>query len=131
MRLVGVDYGLKRVGIAISDGQGDFALPYAVWPADDKLLSKIKALCVEKEATAIVIGESRDLDGRPNDIMRDILLFKSALEREMSSTPVYLEPEFFTTVEAERIQGRHNMTDASAAALILKSYLARHSHGNH
>ena len=126
MRLIGIDYGRKRVGIAVSDEEGKFALPYAVWLNDVKLVSKIKALCVEKKASAVVIGESRDLGGRANEILKDIMFLKAALD-EILEMPVYLEPEFYTTAEAERIQGRNALTDASAAALILKSYLERHS----
>ena len=55
-----------------------------------------------------------------------ITLLKSVLEGELE-IPVYLEPEFYTSAEAERVQGKSALTDASAAALILKSYLERHS----
>ena len=77
-----------------------------------------------------MIGESRDLDGRGNEVLKDIMFLKGALEQELS-IQVYLEPEFYTSAEAERIQGKTEMHDASAAALILKSYLERHpTHDN-
>jgi putative holliday junction resolvase len=131
MRLIGIDYGAKRVGIAVSDEQGKFALPHQVWPNSPELVKKIKELCIEKKAEALVIGESRDLDGRPNEILKEITLLKSTLETVLS-VPVYLEPEYFTSAEAERVQGKNDMHDASAAALILKRYLEHHtSNGNH
>jgi len=131
MRLIGIDYGTKRVGVAISDEEATFALPHAVWLNDRELVNNIKALCIEKRAKALVIGESRNLDGSENAILKEIMLLKRALETELS-IPVYLEPEFYTSAEAERLQGKNSMHDASAAALILKSYLERHkSDGNH
>lgn len=130
MRLVGIDYGTKKVGIAISDDEGKFALPSGVLANDNQLLGNIKKFCEEKGAAGIVIGESRNLDGKENSIMRDVHFLAEALEGELK-LPVYLEPEFYTSAEAERIQGKNKMHDASAAALILKSYIERHSHGNY
>ncbi len=130
MRLIGIDYGRKRVGIAISDNEAKFALPHAVWQNSPNLVEDIKALCIEKAADAVVLGESRNLDGSENEVLRDIMLLKSALEAKLS-IPIYLEPEFYTSAQAARIQGKNEMHDASAAALILKSYLDRHHNGNH
>jgi putative holliday junction resolvase len=129
MRLVGIDYGTKRVGMAISDDEGNFALPSGIISNDSSLLGNIKQFCLDKGASAIVIGESRDLSGKENSIMGDIKLLKEAIERDLR-IPVYFEPEFYTSAEAERVQGKNKMHDASAAALILKSYIERHSHGN-
>lgn len=128
MRLIGIDYGRKRVGIALSDEEGKFALPYGVWANSNSLVADIKKLCLEKAVNAVVIGESRNLDGSENEVLRDIKFLKAALD-EALEIPVYLEPEFYTSAQAERIQGKNALTDASAAALILKSYLERH--GNH
>ena len=126
MRLVGIDYGAKRVGIAVSDEEGKFGLPYGVWLNTPDLVQNIKALCLEKRADAIIVGESRNLDGSENPISSSINLLKTALESELS-IPIYLHPEFYTSAEAKRIQGENKMHDASAAALILKSYIDQHS----
>ena len=128
MRLAGIDYGTKMVGVAISDDEGHFALPSRVIANDNQLLENIRKFCTDKGVAGIVIGESRNLDGKDNSIMREITLLKDALERDLR-IPVYMEPEFYTSAEAERVQGKNKMHDASAAALILKSYIERHSHG--
>lgn len=122
MRFLAIDYGSKRVGIALSDPSGDFALPYAVFPNDKKLISSIASLCHEQEVGTIIIGESKDYKGVDNPIMKKVLLFKEELENQ-TKLPVVLEPEYLTSAEAERLQGKNDMIDASAAALILKSYL--------
>jgi RNase H-fold protein (predicted Holliday junction resolvase) len=54
--------------------------------------------------------------------MKSVKILKENLENE-TQLPVHLHPEFMTSLEAERLQGHNDMHDASAAAIILKSYL--------
>lgn len=122
MRFLGIDYGTKRVGIALSDQTAKFALPKMVLPNNGELLANIADFCLNNDVGEIVIGESKDFSGWPNKIMAEILKFKSDLESRLK-LPVHLEPEFLTSAEAERIQGKNDMLDASAAAIILQSYL--------
>lgn len=121
-RLMGIDFGSKRVGVALSDEDHKFAMPKAVLPNDRTLFGEIKNLCSAHEVEAIVMGESYDYKGNANPIMKDILFFKGELERDLG-LPVFLEPEFMTSDAAAKIQGENAMLDASAAALILQSYL--------
>ena len=121
MRLMAIDYGKKRVGIASTDETGDFALPRAVWPNDETLVDKILKLKVEEQIEKIIIGESRNLDGSPNPIQKEIDNLKSELAKR--GVEIVSHPEVFTTLEARRLQGQTEMTDASAAALILKSFI--------
>jgi len=85
------------------------------------LLPSIKNICQNKDIEAIIIGESLDLKGAKNPIMDNIERFKSFLEKETGIEIIY-EPEFFTSHQAER-SGTNALVDASAAALILQSYL--------
>lgn len=121
MRLMAIDYGKKRVGIASTDETGGFALPRAVWPNDKTLVDKILKLKMEEGIEKIIIGESRNLDGSANLIQKEIEKLKSELEER--GVEVIFHPEVFTTVESRQIQGQTEMTDASAAALILKNFL--------
>ncbi|MGB3922038.1 MAG: RuvX/YqgF family protein [Minisyncoccia bacterium] len=121
MRLMAIDYGSKRVGIASTDETGRFALPRAVWPNDDKLLDKILEFKEKEGVEKIVIGESKNFKGGPNPIQKEIEEFKKTLEA-LGISAVY-HPEIMTTVEARRIQGNTEFTDASAAALILRNFL--------
>jgi len=130
-----IDYGKKRVGIASTDETGDFALPRAVWPNDETLVDKILKLKVEEQIEKIIIGESRNLDGSPNPIQKEIDNLKSEIAKR--GVEIVSHPEVFTTLEARRLQPRrlrsgsrlkrreskNRMTDASAAALILKSFI--------
>jgi len=129
MRYLGIDYGNKKVGLAISDEAGSFAFPYQVIKNEgrDKLTKEIKKIVEQEKIEKIVLGESVDLSGRANDIQPDILIFKEKLEKELGRE-VILESELFTTREARRgidETGIDPETDARAAALILKSFLER------
>ncbi len=122
MRYLGIDFGSKKVGISISDPENTYALPKGVLPNDDKLISQIKKICEENEITGIVLGESKDLQGKDNIIMKELVSFKEKIEKELK-LPIHLEPEFFTSMEAKQLQGNIKLIDASAAAIILKSFL--------
>lgn len=122
MRYMAIDYGTKRVGISLSDERGEFAFAHAVAKADKHLVPTLAALCKEKAVGAIVVGESRNFKGEENPIMKQVHAFVKNLQ-EAAGIPVILEPEFMTSAEASHIQGAGDMLDASAAALILKSYL--------
>ena len=129
MKYLGVDYGKKKVGIALSDDSESFAFPLAVLDNSEKLLSEIEIICKKNKVEEIVMGESKDFLQRENEIMKDIVEFIKDLKKNLN-LPVHLHPEFMTSIEAERLQGKNEMHDASAAALILKSYLdSKNSHG--
>jgi putative Holliday junction resolvase len=121
-----IDYGEKRVGIASTDESGTFALPRMVVPNDDKLMDEVLALKLKECVDKIVIGESKNLDGTPNPIMQKISEFAGKLEER--GLDVVLHPEVYSTMEARQIQGNSDMTDASAAAIILKSYIDSTKH---
>jgi putative Holliday junction resolvase len=144
MRYLGIDYGKKRVGVALSDEAGEFALPLTVLSNNSALFTELKKIIAEKQVGAIVLGESKNFKGEDNAIMVPAKEFKETLERECG-LEVLWEPEFMTSAEAERMKPsvssenrktgvrlrrpkmKNDMLDASAAALILKSYLERHN----
>ncbi len=119
---LGVDFGEKRVGIAISDEGGKIAVPKAVLPNNSALLRDIKDMVKTHGTQMIVLGESNDLKGVRNSIMDNIDRFKGVLEREVGVEVIY-EPEFLTSHHAAQMHENKPNLDASAAALILQSYL--------
>lgn len=145
MRYLGIDYGSKRVGIAVSDDGGTMAFPYKIVMNGMELVDTIHNICGQENISAIVLGESHDLSGVPNKIMGSIEEFKRNLETELE-LPVYFQKEFMTTIEARGRGGKEvndarqkpshlggharknkkiesGKVDASAAALILQRYL--------
>lgn len=136
MRYLGIDYGSKRVGLALSDMDGRMAFPFKILTNDLALVDNIHNICGEEEVSAIVLGDSLDENGEPNKIMGSVEEFKRNLEAELD-LPIYFEKEFMTTIEARGREGKSvnnarkvtkNISapvDASAAALILERYLSR------
>ena len=122
MRYIALDYGDKKVGIAVSGEEGSMGFPLRVVKNDDSLFNDVLALVREYNAE-VVLGDSRTLGGVENPIAKAIHAFADRLTKE--SIVVHFEPEYFTSKEAERIQGRTPNTDASAAAIMLTSFLTR------
>ena len=124
MKLLGIDYGAKRVGIALSDDGGSIAFAKAVLSSGPELLGEIGKLCDSEKVEGVVIGESKNFAQEENSIMKDVHKLKAKIE-ETTKLPVYFEPELMTSMEAQHIQGQNNMNDASAAAIILQSFINR------
>jgi len=144
MRYLGIDYGTKKIGIALSDESGRFAFANSVIANASKkeVLDKIAKICKENNVGKIVLGESVNYRGEPNPLMKKVDPFKSELELA-TGLPVVYEKEILTTAEARRPLGgerkrsptqnkrktpqkdknAEEKIDASAAALILRSYL--------
>ena len=121
MKLMAIDFGSKRVGIASTDESGGFALPRIVLSNDENLLKIILDFVDENKIEKIIIGESRNLKGEANPILEDIIKFANVLGE--AGKEVVLHPEVYTSMEAQQIQGKGALNDASAAAIILKSYI--------
>lgn len=130
MKYLGIDYGTKRVGLAISDEDGVMAFPLDVLSKDKRLLLRVKQACQSEKIESIVIGDSKDLKGKDNIIMKEAKAFGAELKK-LVKLPIHWENEFYTSAEAKQLQGKNGMLDASAAAIILKSYLdKRNNNGN-
>jgi putative holliday junction resolvase len=123
-RIMGIDVGTKRVGVALTDEGRNMAFPEVVLKQDGDLVKNLVSLIEKKSVSEIVIGHSLDKDGKPNKVheLAESIMLDLTLE---TGLPVHLEPEQFTTQAALRIQGRNDMTDAAAAALILDAYLTK------
>jgi len=125
-KYIGVDYGEKRVGIALSDDEGRMAFPKDVLKNNKDLFARIADIAKTENIRAVVLGESHNYKGQPNPIMPDITALKEKLEKELN-IPVYLEPEYMTSAQAKHLQGENEKLDASAAAIILQSFLDKNS----
>ena len=125
MNILGIDFGLKRVGLATANTDANMAFPKAVLANSSKLVEEIKKICIDEKIEKIILGQSKNLNGEDNAIATDIESFKNRLEIEIM-LPVIYQSEFYTSVQAARLQGENAMIDASAAAIILQSYLDKY-----
>ncbi len=131
MKYLGIDYGSKRIGVAVSDDTGSIAFPLAVVTAGPHALEEIENIARVNNVECIVLGESLNFKNEPNPIMEDIEQFKADIA-ELTGLPVEYQREFFTSAEAARQfapdgsrkknPSQENL-DAAAAALILQGYL--------
>ena len=143
MRVLGIDYGARRVGLAVSDATGLLARPLKALDRSrlgsdaalvDAVLVAVAEMSSEDEPFgAIVVGLPRRLDGSPNDQTPKVEAFVTRLAGR-TSLPVVLQDERLTSVEAEsRLamkekdwRRRKQMLDAAAAAVMLQDYLDAH-----
>ena len=131
MKYIGIDYGTKKIGVAVSDDTGTLAFPLVTVAAGPTALQTIATLIKDNGVGKIVLGESHNFKNEPNAVMEDIQQFEKDIA-ELSGLDVVYEREFFTSTEAARQfapdGSRKEMPsqeklDASAAAIILQSYL--------
>jgi putative Holliday junction resolvase len=131
-RIMAVDPGSRRVGVAVSDPTGTIAQPLVAVPAEpaETLAARLVELAREQEATRLVVGLPRRMDGGQGPEAKAARTLAGEL-RTASGLPVTLIDERLTSVAAERalLAGgasrarRRELSDQVAAALILQSYL--------
>jgi putative Holliday junction resolvase len=138
MRIVGLDIGRRRIGVAVSDPTRTLARPVAVLrrPTSDDEAVALVAKAIARLATeedgieAIVVGLPRRLDGSPTELTQPVHAFATALQAR-TTLPVALQDERLSSREAESRLAvrekdwrvRKQKLDAAAAAIILQDYL--------
>lgn len=141
MRVLGVDFGEKRIGLAVSDPSATLARPLRTLRPGGSLPSRAAVVAAEAQAlaadadglAAVVVGLPRSLDGTPHEQTARVLAFVDRL-REAIDVPISLQDERLTSVEAEsRLAAREKSwrkrserLDAAAAAVILQDHLDEH-----
>jgi putative Holliday junction resolvase len=144
-RFLGIDYGTKRIGVAISDENGTLAFPKKIVENDKNTFEKFRDIIKKENISEIVVGESVDFSGKLNVLSGRIEVFILELS-EKFKLPIHKQKEFLTSVEARKIgsskkdfnssqshsklkQIKSGRIDASAAALILQRYLDKKNKG--
>ena len=124
MKRMGIDYGSKKIGIAVSDDSGSMAFPVGVVPNDENFLNYVEEIVNERGIEEIVIGHSLNNVGEPNIIHSAVEEFITDITLKIG-IPVHLEPEQYSSQQAAQLQGKTDMIDASAAAIILESFITK------
>jgi len=119
-RLLGVDYGTVRMGLALSDPEGKLAFPKEV-VAFAEALKRIEDVVASEHVSEIVVGLPTPLSGRESGMTKQARAFAEMLTYELS-VPVVTWPELLSSREASHAPGGKK-DDASAAAIVLQSYL--------
>jgi putative Holliday junction resolvase len=132
MRILAIDHGSKRMGIAVSDELKMIAQPLEYIPAEPfaGFLARLEALIQDKEVESILVGIPRNMDGSYGPAAQKVQEFVAAL-KGVVAVPIKTWDERLTSAQANRvlIQGnvrrdkRKQKVDAMAAAILLQSYL--------
>jgi putative Holliday junction resolvase len=134
MRVMALDYGTRRVGVAISDALGVLARPLGSLPAQPfpELVAALQRLIQEHEVERIIVGLPRNMNGTYGPAAAAVQTWVAELQPHLP-VPVMLWDERLTTVQAHRRlreaghseRKRRQRVDSSAAAILLQSYLDR------
>ena len=132
IRILALDLGEKRIGVALSDALGLTAQGLTVLSRQNlqQDLEQVMALAKKHEVQEIVIGLPRHMDGRLGEKAEEVLRWAKELEERLS-LPVHTVDERLTTIQAERVlleadvsrRKRRQVIDKMAAGLILQSFL--------
>ena len=132
MRVLAIDHGTKRIGLAISDELGVVAQPLEFVLAEpfDKFLARLKDIIREKQVELLLVGMPRNMDGSYGPAALKVQTFVAVLH-EALTVPIKTWDERLTSAQANRflIQGnvrrqkRKEKVDQTAAAILLQSYL--------
>jgi putative Holliday junction resolvase len=132
MRILAIDYGSTRIGLALSDPTGTLARPLPFLPAkgDAKLAREIAEMAKKQEAELILLGLPRNMDGSSGEAAIRVQAFAAAL-RQATAIRVQLIDERLSTVQASRqlqeagknTRQQRGQIDSEAAAVLLQGYL--------
>ncbi|MCE0521914.1 MAG: Holliday junction resolvase RuvX [Methylacidiphilales bacterium] len=132
MRILAIDYGSRRIGLALSDPTGTLARPLPFVPAkpDAKLARELADLAKKEEARLILLGLPRHMNGSLGEAAAKVQAF-AALLVKATPIPVRLVDERLSTVQASRqmqeagrnTRRQRGLIDSEAAAVLLQGYL--------
>jgi putative Holliday junction resolvase len=132
MRILAIDHGTVRIGLALSDELGMIAQPLEFVLAEpfDKFLARLKAIIQEKQVELLLVGMPRNMDGSYGPAALKVEAFVAVLKSAVA-IPIKLWDERLTSAQANRYliqanvrrEKRKEKVDKTAAAILLQSYL--------
>jgi len=121
-KILAIDYGLKRIGLAITDQKQKIVFPYLTLNNDKFVLDELKEICQKENIKKIIIGLPIGLNSQRTKQTEEVEKFIKSLKRKMKIS-VIQEDERLTSKMAERFL--KNNQDEISAMIILQSYLER------
>jgi putative holliday junction resolvase len=129
-RFLALDYGTKRIGVALTDPLKIIAQPLMALENTPQFFAQLQKILIEQKVSRIIIGNPIRLDGKPGPAEEAVAVFVTQL-KAVTTLPVILWDERLTSAEANkrmiesgiRRERRKELVDALAAALLLKNYL--------
>lgn len=121
MKIIGIDYGTKRIGIAISDETQTLAREYGIW-SPDEFWNKLEDLLQTDGVERIVLGLPLNMSGQLTEKTAEVQAFADQLQKRLT-IPIELADERLSSVMAEQISGQSENLDSLAAQIFLQNYL--------
>lgn len=133
MKLIALDVGTKRIGVAKADSSVRIAVPYAAVEVDGTEFEKIASLARAWDINSFVLGMPRNSKGEETEQSQYVRRFAKELKRQIPEAKICFQDESLTSVEAEkRLKGRKKGykkgdIDSEAATIILQDFLEQHT----
>lgn len=131
-RILSIDYGMRRVGLAVTDPLQMFAKPLETID-NKKIMEYLKAYMIKEQVETIVLGQPMNMDGGETDATKPVEAFRVELIKLFPNIPIVMIDERLTSRMAKQVlieagykkSDRRNkkLVDTVAAALILQTYL--------
>jgi putative Holliday junction resolvase len=130
-RLLGIDHGDSRIGLAISDELGSFAHPYRTLESGARVIDEIRAIVERVQISGIIIGFPKNMDGTLGPAAAKVKLFGEQLAQVLPTIKIIFWDERLTTREAQRAlhaavknaKQSKKMIDQVAAQILLQNYM--------
>ncbi len=123
MRYIGLDFGTKRIGVAVSDGDGKLAFARTIIDASGDVRSALNEIISEEPTAGIVVGVPIGFSGQESEMAEQARAFASSLES--LGIPIFLENEILTSSASRTLRPDVDHIDAGASALMLQGFLDR------
>ncbi len=131
-RLLAIDYGTKRIGLALCDPLMTFAYPYKTISNDNKVWNELLKIIKEQNIAGIILGYPLKENGEPAAITKNVLKFKKILEEKFKVEVTLRDERYSSSVALEQIKESvtkksrrmdKGLIDRNAASVILQDYL--------
>ena len=135
MRILAIDYGMARTGIAVSDPTGLIATPYRVIPSRnyEKLLIGVGEVLLEIAPEKVILGYPGRTDGAKSEMCERVERFSQELQERFHVTPEFVDEKYTTVIASQMLHAggtkakeQRKTIDAAAAAVLLQGYLDAH-----
>lgn len=132
IRIMALDYGAKRIGVALSDPLFTFAYPHITIKNDSKIWSELDKLVRDKSVAKIILGYPLREDGKPSSLSDKISRFKAELEKRYKIEVILWDERYTSSIATEMMilsttkkskRRDKGIIDRNAAAIVLQEYL--------
>jgi putative holliday junction resolvase len=123
MNIMGIDIGDKRIGIALTDSENKFSIPYSIFPNDSKIRQKLENLIKEKQIKKIIVGMPYTLKGDIGKQGKRVIEFVKENLENSGSEIIFYDERYTSKIHLTGPFNRKREIDKFSAASILSDYL--------